>query len=100
MCLHLRTSKITSIFDFFFTFSRTADQIETGVRGNICMKKIGLRNPRLVDQCKTTTEEQRSTDWMTFDSLETFLDQEDPNKTIEGYPAPIRAVFVAEAPAS
>ena len=64
------------------------------------MRKIGLRNPRMVDQCKTTTEEQRSTDWMTFDSLETFLDPEDPNKTIEGYPAPIRAVFVAEAPAS
>lgn len=64
------------------------------------MEKIGLRNPRLVDQCKTTTEEQRSTDWMTFDSLETFLDPEDSNKTIEGYPAPIRAVFVAEAPNS
>jgi tRNA (mo5U34)-methyltransferase len=64
------------------------------------MKKIGLHNPRLVEQCKTTTEEQRSTDWMTFDSLETFLDPEDSNKTIEGYPAPIRAVFVAEAPNS
>lgn len=64
------------------------------------MKKIGLRNPRLVDQCKTTTEEQRSTDWMTFDSLKTFLDPEDANKTIEGYPAPIRAVFVAEASGS
>ena len=64
------------------------------------MEKIGLRNPRMVDQCKTTTEEQRTTDWMTFDSLETFLDPEDSNKTIEGYPAPIRAVFVAEAPTS
>ena len=64
------------------------------------MRKIGLHNPRLVDQCKTTTEEQRSTRWMTFDSLETFLDPEDLYKTIEGYPAPIRAVFVAEAPNS
>ena len=64
------------------------------------MRKIGLQNPRLVDQCKTTIEEQRSTEWMTFDSLETFLDPEDSNKTIEGYPAPIRAVFVAEAPNS
>jgi tRNA (mo5U34)-methyltransferase len=62
------------------------------------MKKIGLKNPRMVDQCKTTTEEQRSTDWMTFDSLETFLDPEDSNKTLEGHPAPIRAVFIAEAP--
>jgi tRNA (mo5U34)-methyltransferase len=64
------------------------------------MKKIGLIDPRMVDQCQTTTEEQRSTDWMTFDSLETFLDPEDSNKTIEGHPAPIRAVFIAEAPPS
>ena len=62
------------------------------------MQKIGLKNPRLVDQTKTTIEEQRSTDWMTFDSLETFLDPEDSTKTVEGYPAPIRAVFIAEAP--
>ena len=60
------------------------------------MKKIGLRNPRLVDQCKTTIEEQRSTDWMTFNSLETFLNAEDRSKTIEGHPAPIRAIFIAE----
>ena len=64
------------------------------------IKKIGFHNPRLVDQTKTTIEEQRSTEWMTFDSLETFLDPEDSNKTIEGYPAPIRAVFVAEVPGS
>jgi tRNA (mo5U34)-methyltransferase len=37
---------------------------------------------------------------MTFDSLETFLDPEDSNNTIEGHPAPIRAVFIAEAPTS
>lgn len=39
---------------------------------------------------KLEFEEQRPTDWMDWQSLEDFLDPEDPNKTIEGYPAPIR----------
>ena len=62
------------------------------------MEKMGFENPRLVDQTKTSIEEQRSTDWMTFGSLKDFLDPEDKDKTIEGHPAPIRAVFVAQAP--
>ena len=35
---------------------------------------------------------------MTFDSLPTFLDPNDPTKTIEGHPAPKRAVVVATKP--
>lgn len=60
--------------------------------------KLGWRNPRLVDECVTTTEEQRSTDWMRFHSLRNFLDPRDPTLTIEGYPAPRRAILIAEAP--
>ncbi|MDX1696274.1 MAG: tRNA 5-methoxyuridine(34)/uridine 5-oxyacetic acid(34) synthase CmoB [Ketobacteraceae bacterium] len=62
------------------------------------MDKCGLRNIRMVDIAPTTTDEQRATEWMTFQSLQDFLDPEDSSKTIEGYPAPVRAVFVAEAP--
>lgn len=62
------------------------------------MRKNHFCNPRLVDLCPTTTEEQRATDWMRFESLTDFLDPDDATKTIEGYPAPLRAVFVAEAP--
>jgi tRNA (mo5U34)-methyltransferase len=61
------------------------------------MRKCGLKNPRVVDICKTSAEEQRSTDWMTFESLPDFLDQNDDSLTAEGHPAPIRAVFLAEA---
>ena len=61
------------------------------------MRKCGLKNPRIVDISKTSFEEQRSTEWMRFDSLPSFLDQDDDSLTTEGYPAPIRAVFVAEA---
>jgi len=34
---------------------------------------------------------------MTFESLSDFLDSADPSRTIEGYPAPKRAVVVANA---
>jgi tRNA (mo5U34)-methyltransferase len=37
---------------------------------------------------------------MQFESLEDFLDPEDPDKTIEGYPAPRRAIFIANKPAN
>jgi tRNA (mo5U34)-methyltransferase len=62
------------------------------------LRKMGFANPRVVDVCPTTPEEQRSTHWMRFHSLAEFLDPDNPALTAEGHPAPIRAVFVAEAP--
>jgi tRNA (mo5U34)-methyltransferase len=59
------------------------------------LARCGYRDINLVDVSSTTPEEQRSTEWMHFDSLETFLNPEDPSKTIEGYPGPQRAIFVA-----
>lgn len=61
------------------------------------LRKMGFSNPRVVDVCPTTTEEQRATEWMRFHSLPEFLHPEDSSLTAEGHPAPIRAVFVAEA---
>lgn len=60
------------------------------------MRKCGYKNPRVVDENITSCEEQRSTDWMLFHSLNEFLDPDDKCKTAEGHPAPRRAVFVAE----
>ena len=62
------------------------------------LQRCGFKNVRVVDVTKTSTDEQRATDWMTFDSLDKFLDPDDPTKTIEGYPGPMRAVVLAEAP--
>lgn len=62
------------------------------------MQRCGFKNVRVVDVSKTSTDEQRATDWMKFDSLEKFLDPNDPSKTIEGYPGPMRAVVLANAP--
>ena len=61
------------------------------------MERVGFKNIRVVDINQTSIEEQRGTDWMEFESLEDFLDPADHNKTIEGYPAPKRAVVIANA---
>ena len=47
---------------------------------------------------EASIEEQRSTPWMTYHSLSNFLDPDDASKSIEGYPAPRRAVVTANAP--
>jgi tRNA (mo5U34)-methyltransferase len=62
------------------------------------LKKSGFKDIKLIDVTTTTTQEQRRTQWMTFHSLADFLDPCDPSKTIEGYPAPRRAIFTATAP--
>jgi tRNA (mo5U34)-methyltransferase len=61
------------------------------------LRKIGFRDPAVVDVSPTTTAEQRATDWMRFESLADFLDPENPGLTREGHPAPLRAAFIASA---
>ncbi|MBA6414354.1 tRNA 5-methoxyuridine(34)/uridine 5-oxyacetic acid(34) synthase CmoB [Parahaliea sp. F7430] len=59
------------------------------------LRKLGFVDTAVVDVSVTTVEEQRSTEWMRFHSLANFLDPADHSKTIEGYPAPQRAVITA-----
>lgn len=61
------------------------------------LAEAGFTDIKLVDIAKTTSIEQRKTKWMSFESLNDFLDPNDPNKTIEGHPAPVRAVLTATA---
>ena len=60
------------------------------------LQKTGFKNIRCVDVALTTLEEQRKTDWLENESLIDFLDPQDHRKTIEGHPAPKRAVILAE----
>jgi len=62
------------------------------------LEKCGFVDVRIVDMCVTSTEEQRRTSWMTSESLADFLAPNDPSKTVEGYPAPLRAVLIARKP--
>ncbi|NNJ70038.1 MAG: tRNA 5-methoxyuridine(34)/uridine 5-oxyacetic acid(34) synthase CmoB [Kiritimatiellales bacterium] len=60
------------------------------------LRDCGLDNIRTVDVTATSIEEQHSTEWMTFESLPDFLDPDDPSRTVEGHPAPKRAVMLAQ----
>jgi tRNA (mo5U34)-methyltransferase len=60
--------------------------------------RTGFRNIRLIDVTSTTSIEQRATSWMHFNSLSDFLDPHDSSRTVEGLPAPQRAIFIAETP--
>ncbi|MCB1692388.1 MAG: tRNA 5-methoxyuridine(34)/uridine 5-oxyacetic acid(34) synthase CmoB [Pseudomonadales bacterium] len=62
------------------------------------LRQAGFGSVRIVDVTRTSTSEQRATRWMTFQSLRDFLDPTDPSKTIEGWPAPTRAIAIAERP--
>lgn len=61
------------------------------------LQRCGFKNSRVVDINQTTIAEQRSTEWMTFHSLQDFLHPNNPNMTCEGLPAPRRAIFIANS---
>ena len=62
------------------------------------LRRCNFVNIRCVDINQTTFEEQRVTEWMHFESLADFLDPDDVSRTIEGYPAPKRAIIIANKP--
>lgn len=62
------------------------------------LEKCGFCDVRIVDQCHTSSAEQRRTDWMRSESLESCLHSDDPDLTVEGYPAPLRALLIARKP--
>ncbi len=64
------------------------------------LQRCGFINVRVVDESVTSTKEQRATEWMQFESLEHCLDGDNPSLTVEGLPAPRRAVILAEKPAA
>ncbi len=64
----------------------------------VWLARCGFKNIKLVDESYTGLDEQRETEWMQYHSLKDYLDPDDHSKTIEGYPAPLRAIFTAEAP--
>lgn len=54
----------------------------------------GFKSHTLAFLEPTTTVEQRKTPWIDTYSLEQFLHPDDPSKTCEGYPGPLRAGIV------
>jgi len=64
---------------------------------SLWLKRAGFKNIMTIDVSPTSTAEQRSTAWMRFESLADFLDPDDSSRTLEGYPAPVRAILTAQA---
>lgn len=62
------------------------------------LTRSGFRDLRVVDETRTTSDEQRTTPWMTFESLAEALDPVDPMRTVEGWPAPQRIIVTAVKP--
>lgn len=60
------------------------------------LKIAGFTEIKLGSINRTSIEEQRSTEWMTTQSLIDGLDPENHDLTIEGYPAPHRIVVVCK----
>lgn len=72
--------------------------LPSGAAMTLWLQRCGFTEIACVDVTRTTLEEQRSTEWMRFESLADFLDPDDGSKTIEGHPAPLRAIFTAIRP--
>lgn len=62
------------------------------------LKRCGYREIRLINATQTTPQEQRTTDWMRFQSLADCLEPHNPDLTVEGLPSPRRAIFLAKSP--
>lgn len=62
------------------------------------LKRTGFRDLDVVDRSVTSTEEQRTTEWMPFESLAEALDPDKPGWTVEGWPAPRRVIVLAKSP--
>ncbi|MEM7610756.1 MAG: tRNA 5-methoxyuridine(34)/uridine 5-oxyacetic acid(34) synthase CmoB [Pseudomonadota bacterium] len=65
----------------------------------VWLARAGFADIDVVDETPTTSQEQRSTDWMPFESLSSAM-SEDEATTIEGHPPPLRATLTARTRAA
>ncbi len=72
--------------------------LPTPARMTHWLEAAGFEDVRLVDVTPTRTGEQRTTAWMRFESLAQALDPLNPAQTVEGLPAPVRAIVLGRKP--
>lgn len=58
------------------------------------LREVGFRSVEVISVDVTETTEQRRTPFMRFESLEDFLDPDNRELTVEGYPRPRRALVL------
>jgi tRNA (mo5U34)-methyltransferase len=62
------------------------------------LTRVGFAGVECFGAHPMSSEEQRKTEWMTFESYSDFIDPADPSRTVEGYPAPLRVFAKARNP--
>lgn len=60
------------------------------------LSRAGYEAVKIFFSHPMSSQEQRGTEWMVFESYADFIDKSDPTKTVEGYPAPLRIFARAE----
>ena len=60
------------------------------------LNRAGFMQTVVCNAHPMSSEEQRKTEWMSFESYSDFLDPDNHNLTIEGHPAPCRVILRAE----
>lgn len=58
------------------------------------LEQAGLSDHQVIDVSRTSLDEQRTTQWMRFESLRESLDANDLSLTVEGHPSPVRAAVL------
>ncbi|MDQ1363266.1 MAG: tRNA (mo5U34)-methyltransferase [Pseudomonadota bacterium] len=71
--------------------------IPSASAASLWLQRSGFIDVKIAGESVTTTDEQRRTEWMQYESLSDFLDAGNPALTVEGYPAPRRALLIATA---
>ncbi len=59
------------------------------------LSRAGYGEVEIFHSHPMSSEEQRQTEWMEFESYADFINKQDPTRTVEGYPAPIRVFLKA-----
>lgn len=67
--------------------------VPTGACLQNWLKKAGFIDISVFCSHPMSNQEQRQTEWMEFESYSNFIDKNNPELTVEGYPAPLR-IFV------
>jgi len=77
---------------------RNIDQLPSLARLHRWLASSGFTAMRSVSMARTGIGEQRATAWSGKRSLADVLMPDDPTRTLEGHPAPCRAIMICERP--
>ena len=72
--------------------------VPTGKALENWLLRAGFNEAELFCSHPMSSEEQRRTEWMEFESFLDYIDPDDPSRTVEGYPAPWRIFLSALKP--